>query len=414
MSTSSTSGTSPDATNGLAGVTLHIVRGHEAILRMQGALRELSARCGQLGVMDDVAYFLYKPGELTRVPHLMLVVNTPILDLEKLTADDLVGAVLLYKYTVLGFGVGAFTSNDRSGRGTLVAPIDLRSKVAEFVSRTLMSRGAMAVLITFCDEGTTDKTGELEGSQLSHSSAGENKTARWVRRERDVPGYLLLESTFDATLAKIGQRTRSNLRYYRRRAEKQLGCTFLPAVTMDEAEYLAFNRDCMYAVPAKVATWRYKALSELSTPLFMGVKDKDGRWLCLVGGRRNGTKTEILWQMNRNGLSVYSLSIVMRSYFLEHEISQGMVRLDIEGGTAHPMRYSFVLNKITDLVFLRRSPLSLLIPSLAKRSVKHGNELAEMLLDPRLYGSAFKRLRLLANKTGSGGKSVSEFESKSG
>jgi hypothetical protein len=363
--------------------------------------------------MDDVGYFLSKPGTLKRIPHLMLVAGAPIPDLGKLTANDLVGAVLLYKYAVLGLGIGAFTSNDRSGRGTLVAPISLRSKVAEFVSCTLVDRGALAVLISFCDEGLAGKTGEPNGSQFSRSSFGGNKTTRWVRRERDIPAYLPLESTFDATLAKIGQRTRSNLRYYRRRAEKQLGCTFLPAVRMEKAEYLAFNQDCMYAVPAEVATWRYEALTDLSTPLFMGVKDGDGRWLCLLGGRRNGSKTEILWQMNRSGLAMYSLSIVMRAYFLEHEIAQGMARLYIEGGTAHPMRYSFVQDKVTDLAYLRRSPLSLLIPRLAKHSVKHGNELAEMLLDPRLYGRAFKKPALAADKNRSDEEPGSEFESTS-
>jgi hypothetical protein len=398
MSTFSLPGASPDATGNLAGATIHTIRGRDAILRMQGVLADLSARCGQTGVMDDVAYFLSKPGALRRIPHLMLVTSTPDFDLEKLSADDLIGVVLLYKYAVFGLGVGAFTSNDRSGRGTLVAPIGLRSKVADFVSRKLMDQGALTVLISFCDEEVGGKAGEAGTGQLSRGSAGECMTMRWARRERDIPGYLPLESTFDATLARIGQRTRSNLRYYRRRAEKQLGCTFVPAVEMGKAEFLSFNRDCMYAVPVKVATWRYDSLSELSTPLFMGVKDRDGRWLCLVGGRRTGTKTEILWQMNRNGLSVYSLSIVMRSYFLEHEISERMTRLYIEGGTGHPMRYSVVQDKVTDLAFLRRSPFAALISRLAKRSVRNGNELAEMLLDPRLHGSASRKREFTVNQ----------------
>jgi len=369
--------------------TIHIVSGHDAVLRLRPVLADLCTKCDQAGVMDDVVYFLSKPGALKRVPRLLLVSKTPVLNMDRLTSDDLLGAVLLYKYSVLGLSIGAFTSNDRSGRGTLVAPAALRSQVAETVCRKLMAGGAFAVMLSYCDEELTGQTTYTQDTELSDRSAtalaGVSKTARWVRRDRDIPAYLPLENTFDKTLAKIGQRTRSNMRYYRRRAENQLGCTFFPAVEMDKSEYLAFNRECMYAVPDRVATWRFDALKELSKPLFMGIKDKEGRWLSLLGARSRSTNTEILWQLNRDGLSPYSLSIVMRSYFIEHEISQGMTRLYIEGGTSHPMRYSFVNSKVTDLVFMRRSLLGLLIPKFAKRFIKHDNELALMLMDESLF-----------------------------
>jgi hypothetical protein len=369
--------------------TIHIVSGRDAVLKLRPVLADLCTKCDQTGVMDDVVYFLSKPGALRRVPHLLLVSKTPVLNMDRLTSDDLLGAVLLYKYSVLGFGIGAFTSNDRSGRGTLVAPAALRSQVAETVCRKLMAGGAFAVMLSYCDEEFTGQTAYTKDTELSGRSAtalaGESKTARWVRRDRDIPAYLPLENTFDKTLAKIGQRTRSNMRYYRRRAENQLGCTFFSAVEMDKSEYLAFNRDCMYAVPDRVATWRFDALKELSKPLFMGIKDKGGRWLSLLGARSRSANTEILWQLNRNGLSPYSLSIVMRSYFIEHEISQGMTRLYIEGGTSHPMRYSFVNSKVTDLVFMRRSLLGLLVPKFAKRFIKQDNELALMLMDESLF-----------------------------
>jgi len=44
--------------------TIHIVRGCDSILRLQRVLAELSVKCGQPGVMDDVGYFLSKPGTL--------------------------------------------------------------------------------------------------------------------------------------------------------------------------------------------------------------------------------------------------------------------------------------------------------------------------------------------------------------
>jgi hypothetical protein len=386
----------PNDTSGtMSGATIYIVRGCDPILRLQRVLANLSVRCGQPGVMDDVGYFLSKPGTLRRVPHLLLFSMAPVLDLERLTADDLLGAVLLYRYVVLGCGIGIFSTNDRSGRGTLVGPAALRSTMAEMASRSLMDRGVLAVLISFRDgDSASPSNGANKGQPLGGSTAND-KTAHWAWRERETPDYLPLEETFDGTLAKIGTRTRRNMRYYRKRAEAELGCVFVPMVQIDKREFLDFNRECMYAVPAKVASWRYQSLKDLETPLFMGIKDKGGRWLSLLGGRRHHDGTEILWQMNRTGLSAYSLSIVMRSYFMEHEIAHGMTKLYMEGGTAHPMRFSFVNDKVTDLVVVRRSRLGLVVPALAHLFIKPDNELALMLLDKSLYGRSPKRSQLL-------------------
>src|SRR6202051_5158019 len=145
-----------DIAGAIAAATIHIVRGCDSILRLQRVLADLSVKCGQPGVMDDVGYFLSKPGTLRRVPHLLLFSMAPVLDLERITAEDLLGAVLLYRYVVLGCGIGMFSTNDRSGRGTLVGPAALRSTMAEMASRSLMDRGVFAVLISFRDGNTAD------------------------------------------------------------------------------------------------------------------------------------------------------------------------------------------------------------------------------------------------------------------
>jgi hypothetical protein len=59
----------------------------------------------------------------------------------------------------------------------------------------------------------------------------------------------------------------------------------------------------------------------------------------------------------------------------------------MEGGTAHPMRFSFVNDKVTDLVVVRRSRLGLVVPTLAQLFIKPDNDLALMLLDKSLYAS---------------------------
>src|SRR5258706_113939 len=239
-----------DAAETISAATIHIVRGCDSILRLQRVLADLSVKCGQPGVMDDVGYFLSKPGTLRRVPHLLLFSKAAVLDLERLTAEDLLGAVLLYRYMVLGCGIGMFSTNDRSGRGTLVAPAPLRSAMAEMATRSLMDQGALAVLISFRD-------GAAGGNKVLGSSTADDKTARWAWRQRETPDYLQMEESFDATLAKIGTRTRRNMRYYRKRAGAELGCVFLPRVEIGKREFLDFNGECMHAVSAKVAAWRY-------------------------------------------------------------------------------------------------------------------------------------------------------------
>jgi hypothetical protein len=360
---------------------VHVVRGSEAILRMRAMLLEFSERCHQSGTMEDLTYFLSKPGLLKRVPNLLLIPKRQNLRLEEVRVDDLMGALFLYEFNVLGFGLRAFATNDRSGRGTMLALPHHRLKVAAIASRVLLDRGAYVIMLSFrLGSGEADKE-SMEMFKFPPSSPS-RMTAQWARREREIAGYLPLLENYDATLATIGQKTRRNLRYYRRRAESQLGCMLLPEVVISVEEFLAFNRECMYPVADHVARWRLNTMKQLTEPVIMGLKDKDGRWLSLLGGRRNKDRTEILWQMNRDGLSSFSLSTVMRSYCIEHEIERGMKRLYMEGGTAHSVHHSFVREELMDLVVIRRSAVALLMKKFAQHRVSPDNELADVLKDP--------------------------------
>ncbi len=359
----------------------HVVKGREAILRLSDTLGHLAQACGQPGAMQDMAYFLSKPGLLRRTPYLMLIFRGVRPPIDLVTAEDLLGAVLLYDYRIIGCSIGVFTTNDRSGRNTLVGPAASHSTLAEFAARTLIDRGAHVVLISFRQQASPLDEGPPAFSGLLSSI---NSSSRWARRMREIPEYLPLESTYEATLANIRPKTRTNMRSFRRRAEKELGCAFVPSVEIGKKEFLAFSRKAMYAVPDRLAEWRYDILRELSVPLFMGMRDGHGEWLSLVGGRRFNASSEILWQMNRDGLQRYSLSLVMRGYFIEHEIAANSRRFYLEGGTSHPISHSFVPEKLIDLAVLRRSPAALLARKLARHVVPGDNELARMFSDTDL------------------------------
>ena len=350
---------------------VQIISGAKSILALSDLLLRFADRCEQAGAMEDVSYFLSKPGFLKRTPRLMLIAKS-----SELTPESLLGALLLFEYNLLGRRTGLFATNDRSGRNTLVAPAPLRSQIAHVATQTLLNRGAHVAMITYRQEG--------DEAAVPTPYLASRRASRWATRTREIAEYLPLEKTFDATLARIGQRTRSNMRYHRRRAEKELGCTFVPFVEMRKPDFLAFNRECMFAVPDPVAAWRYDSLQELAQPLLMGMRDRDGRWLSLVGGRRFRAGSELLWQMNRDGMPVYSLSLVMRSYFMEHEIAAGSQRFYIEGGTSHPIRHSFTTETLTDLTSMRSSPVAFAARKLVRRLVPVDNELAKMFSDTGL------------------------------
>jgi hypothetical protein len=354
------------------------VIGRERVLRLHRKLIEFSERCGQAGAMHDIGYFLSKPGAMPRIPHLLLISKTPELDLESLNPDGLLGALLIFEHRFSGVGTGAFATNDRSGRSTLVARAPDRQRVAALACRGLLNRGARLILMSFQPWDEQFPFAETALPILDVTENGRS-VARWTRRERTIPGYLPLENTLSATLAHVGVRTRRNLRYYRRRAEAQLGCVFLPRIDVSRKEVQAFNAECMYPVRAEVAGWRYDSLRELAEPVFMGIKDRDGRWLSMLGGRRYLDRSEILWQLNRDGLSAYSVGTVMRAYFIEHEIAHGSRRMYTEGGTPHAIKFSFVPERLTDLVVVRRTLTARAMEIAARRYIKPDNELSQML-----------------------------------
>jgi hypothetical protein len=317
---------------------VRILRGRDDILAMQPALIELSRRTGQPGVARWLDYFLSSPDSQRKTPYLLLV--------NARGGGETEGAVLLYEYRVAGMGTGVFASDDTTGSRTVIARPAARLEVAAAAVRCLMNMGAAAAFVTM--EGGFG----IEATQLG----GDHVEMCTAARIRSVPRFLALTDRFDSTLALLGTRTRRNLRYYRRRAEVELGAQFVPCVRMTGGEFFAVNRASTHPFSDAFTIWRHSLLekSRDGEVLFAGLRDADGRWLSLIGGRRDGDVTTIDWQMNRVGLERYSLSTAMRAFLLEHEIARGTARLYFEGGTPHAMRFAFTNTETTDVLAIRR------------------------------------------------------------
>ncbi|HEY0786668.1 MAG TPA: hypothetical protein VGD62_12420 [Acidobacteriaceae bacterium] len=351
-----------------------VVRGREAILAYATVLEELCRLNDQLGEADNLGHFLTTPAALRKKPCLVLLKPEPQDACP--TVQGFVGALLLFEYAVYGVGLKIYASSDFSGRRNVLGPEQLRARFCIEAWSVLRRRGAHIVFVDFQVCGSRDTTSLAIPGMLRKATRGR---AQWALLESIFPMYLRLLPTVDATLAGIGQKTRANLRYYKRRAERELGCCFVPQAELDLEEYLAFNRVAAFSVPEAVAAARYAALQTLKSPWVCGLRSSDGRWLSIVTGWKRHTALEIEWQMNRADLPRYSLATVMRSYVIEHAIAEGFERLYIEGGTQQALQNSFERERVLELTVLRRSLYARLVQRFARQFFPADNHLGRIL-----------------------------------
>lgn len=328
-----------------------VLRGRTEVLRLRAVLADLCARCGQVGALDYLEYFLTATENLKKIPHLVLVTSRTDVEAAELRAEDIEGAVLVYEYKVAGFRSTLFAACDYNGSRAVIAPASLRRQVSAAVCRYLMDHGAQVVLLSM-------EPGSPESCQTSFEGAmtGDRKHW-WGTQRREVGATITLQKTFDATLATMGKHTRRNLRYYRRKAEAELNCSFASDVknSLTMSQLVELNQSSTHPVLQSTLERRYKTTKSMEGFFCVGLSGDGGEWISLLGGRRHHGVTEVDWQMNRSGLAKYSVGTVIRSYLIEYEITTGTKKLFFEGGTPHTMRHSFLTEEAMDIVVINRS-----------------------------------------------------------
>jgi hypothetical protein len=356
------------------------LRGSAAILRMRAVLTRLSARCGQTGAMDYLEYFLTGTENLKKNPYLVLIATRSDAKVSDLQAEDLKGAVLVYEYKVFGLRSRVFSTNNFNGSRAVIALAAERTRISAMVGRYLVERGAQVVMLSFAGDG------EQICRDCFVSSVASDRKRWWTTQTREVGATIALKKTVDETLAAMGKHTRRNLRYYRRKAEAELQCTFQTDVknTLSKAQLMELNRASTHPVIDAMLERRYSTTKALEGLFCVGVKAPDGQWISLLGGRRHHGISEIDWQMNRRGLERYSVGTVIRAYLIEHEISIGTERLFFEGGTPHSMRHSFLSETAVDIVVRNRSPFVYLLLRLAQWPGPRKNFVLQTLVNPAL------------------------------
>jgi hypothetical protein len=323
-----------------------VLSGHAEVLAQSSLLENLAQRCDQAGAMNWLGYFLAASSFKGKHPYLVLMMKSGA-DTSSPRLDDVHAAVLLFEYRVLGMRTGAFSTDDWGGFRTVIAPEAERAAMSAMAADALLARSAQVVLISY---------GHHPGI-ASPVMPVMSSSAMWVSGKRPVAMTLLLEPTVKETLAKLGKSTRFNLGYYRRRLHAVEPCELVgnAADFLQEHELEGLNSTSLNPIDPSEFRLQYESARNLPGGFLLGLRNRQGKWLSLIGGWRQGDVTVLHWQMNAAGYEKFSLGTAMRSYFLEHEVERGAKKLIYYGGTPHSMGNSFEREEVTDLIARRRS-----------------------------------------------------------
>jgi hypothetical protein len=323
-----------------------VLSGRAEILAQSALLESLAERCDQAGAMHWLGYFLSATNFKGKKPYLVLMLNPGAATSSRELAD-VHAAVLLFEYRVLGMPTAAFSTDDWSGFRTVIAPEADRAAMAILAADALLARGAQLLLISY---------GEHKGPSARLVPAMRHP-AIWTSEKRPVAMTLLLEPTVPATLAQLGKSTRFNLGYYRRRLQAAEHCEFVADASrlVSDNELETLNRTSLNPIAFADFQLQYDCACNLPGGFLLGLRNRDGKWLSLIGGWRQGDVTVLHWQMNAAGYEKLSIGTAMRSYFLEHEIERGAKKLIYYGGTPHSMGNSFQADHVNDLLVRPRS-----------------------------------------------------------
>ena len=329
-------------------MNVSILEGREAILEHARLLEQLAERCGQFGAMHWLGYFLGGRGARWKRPYVVLFLR-PGADARSLELDDLRGAALFYELSSLGIRTGAFSTDDWEGLRTVIAEPALRHQVAALASQALLQQGAQVVLTTYC-------TMALDEASVGPMLQGPGTL--WAEHDRAVTKRrLILGPTYEETLARFGKRTRTHLRYYRKRLLARMDCEFIADAhtLLNEEDLLCMNAASRNPLTVLECKRRYRATRDLPGGFMIALRAPDGQLLSIVGGWRQGTTTVMHHQMNASGYEKDSLSTVMRSYFLESEIERGTRTLIFYHGTNDTISHAFEAEITRDLIVRRKS-----------------------------------------------------------
>jgi hypothetical protein len=360
----------------LAAADTLILRGRESIRAHARMLEDFARATGQFAAMHGLQFTLDQEYAARKSPGLVCFVKRhgPAIPL---SLETLIGCVLFFEYRIGSWNTGLIATGDSSGIRTVFGAPGNRGRIAALAASVLL-RSAHIVLVTF----------RQDKDPLSKISFPPGLSGLWTAQIREVHDHLPLRHSYDATLATLGKRTRTHLRYYRRYLEKRIPCDFVPDApsVILPRELVTLNASSLEPMPPEKFDLQYRAATQLPGGFVYGLRARDGRWLSLAGGWRQQTTTIIQWQTNAAGFERFSLGTAFRSFIIEYEVALATTQLCFYGGTSHSMHHAFPAEHVVDLILRRRSLFAFLVasqtPMVAERSpalTERGNFLVEVL-----------------------------------
>ncbi|MGI4755900.1 MAG: hypothetical protein ACRYGF_03525 [Janthinobacterium lividum] len=364
---------------------VRVADGYAAIRPHISALQKLASLSSQPGAMHGLELLLTSQFSKRKHPYLICFHKSV-----PHTADEsvLVGAVLLLEYRAFGVGTGLYATADAFGVRTVVGPHNLHGTFCELACRYLLDHGSRLVLTTWrppADAGTT----------LSAPSGTNRIHARSARTVQDT---LLLGSSAEETLQRLGKRTRVHLRAARRRFNEMYPEATLGDAASDLAQasnnlLAQLNDSSLDIIDQDAFNHQVRSVCQAPGGFILGLH-LQGQWIALIGGWRQDRTTWIEWQCNARGFEKLSLGSVLRTFLFEEEARLGSTHLGFHGGTSHSMLHRFEHTAVTDLLMRRKgstmSALLWLLPWVYARwpkSLERGNFLWNALCRPGLQWS---------------------------
>lgn len=246
--------------------------------------------------------------------------------------DHFIGALYAKERKLAGVPTGIIYS-DATLNGMVMAEVQNRSAVFDGGLRALLkSPRTLGIRLTIPPHGyEREVLEELVSDERLHYAA--------VPRENHM--MLQLGEDYEGFLNGLGSRTRRNFRYYRRKSEHE-GHVYVEDVRLNE-----FRTAAETLLKQKVVGADRDSISRALAmfaccprPILTGLRDKDGNWLSILGGWIEGTRPLVFFQMNSDkNHKQLSLSLVLRSYFLESLIRQGFRDVIFWAGVGAPLHY---------------------------------------------------------------------------
>ncbi len=280
-----------------------------------------------------------------------------------------VAAVLLYQRRFCGIPTGVIKGGNGSGDGVVVAPPPLR---------TAALQAALAKVLSLPLTHTVLVAARGVDAQAAQIRPQDELGAQW--RAREVETHLSLAGGFEGFMSRLRTRSRRNYRYFRRRAESELGIVFVPSLTNAEAGQAVeeLHGVSMFPVPRGRAMRFQAAIQDTPDSFAMGVRDQSGRWLSYIAGWRHADATFVEWQLNHHEFAAASLSTVMRTYFLEHEAMAGVGEIVFVGGTSAALARYCKPDRCFDIVAIRRGVRGFVVKKLVARLRPHSQLALQM------------------------------------